>query len=274
MPAATLRHCSDWKWCRVPEIEAVLQGYHIGSDQGRFGLAGVYLIRGSRTVLVDTAHIGRREVLLKRLDQLGVAAVNDRRRAHHTHSLGSHAQHRLVSRSADPLAPGRARLSTQPLTPVIGPPRHGCSGFSKAHGGAATDGLELADGVRVLATPGHTWGSVSVAVDGVVSKAAIVGDASPNARSAVQRAPYNVFADPNEAQRSSAMLVDNLTDFYPGHDRPFRIVGGKVTYLAESQLNVPGSLDPGDSDISVRISAMTPPDTYQLLTESDPIEDR
>jgi N-acyl homoserine lactone hydrolase len=258
----------------VPEIEVVLQGYHIGSDQGRFGLAGVYLIRGSRTVLVDTAHIGRRELLLKRLDQLGVAPstidVVLITHAHWDHMLNidlfPEAQILLHQAELDYLRnPDPRDWATPPWMQRV---------LEGTRGGAATDDLELADGVRVLATPGHTWGSVSVAVDGLASKAAIVGDALPNARSAVQRAPYNVFADPDDAQRSAAMLVDNFTDFYPGHDRPFRIVDGKVTYLAESQLNVHGSLDPGDSDISVRISAMTPPDTYRLLTESDPMEDR
>ena len=255
----------------MPDVEVILQGYHLGSDQGRFGLAGVYLVRGSRNILVDTAHIGRREKLLKELDRVGLGAsdidVIVLTHAHWDHMLNidlfPEAQVLLGGAELSYLrSPHPADWATPPWLVRV---------LAGAQTDIATDGLELGDGVEIVATPGHTWGSVSVSVRRGDTMLAIVGDALPNARSAVLGAPYNVFADDGDARRSASRLIAGFSEFYPGHDRPFRLVDGTVTYLAESHLNVHGSLDPGQSDISVTISAMQPPQTYRLIPAASPM---
>lgn len=44
----------------MPEVELLLTGFTIGTDQGGLGLSTVTLIRGSRNILVDVCHFGRR----------------------------------------------------------------------------------------------------------------------------------------------------------------------------------------------------------------------
>ena len=56
----------------MASIDVVVQGYNYGSDQGRFGFSGIYLVRSRRNILVDTSHVGRRENLLQGLERLQV----------------------------------------------------------------------------------------------------------------------------------------------------------------------------------------------------------
>jgi N-acyl homoserine lactone hydrolase len=258
----------------VPDVDVVLQGFHLGSDQGRFGLAGVYLIRGSRTVLVDTAHVGRRELLLRRLAELDVRPA-DIDVVVITHAHWDHALNVDLFPNAEVLLhPDELSYIKSPHVRDWATPPWMDAVLSRCHLGEAVDGLRLAEGVSIIATPGHTWGSVSVGVLRGDTKLAIVGDALPNARSALLGNPYNVFADDDDAVKSLSRLVTEYTEFYPGHDRPFSLLDGKVTYLADSQLNVHGSLDTGDSDVSVRIAAVPPPKAFRLLSDQGPGENQ
>ena len=52
----------------MPEVELLLTGYSLNTDQGALGFSTVVLIRGKQNILVDTGHQGRRELLLHALE--------------------------------------------------------------------------------------------------------------------------------------------------------------------------------------------------------------
>ena len=52
-------------------IQTVLQGYSLSSNLGSFAFCGITLIKGAKTTLVDTGHVGRRSILTERLKALG-----------------------------------------------------------------------------------------------------------------------------------------------------------------------------------------------------------
>ena len=56
----------------MAEVELLLQGFSLGTDQGSPAFCGVTLVRATKTILVDVAHTGRRELLLARLKERGL----------------------------------------------------------------------------------------------------------------------------------------------------------------------------------------------------------
>ena len=50
----------------MPELEIIMGGYSINTDQTRLGLCTVTLIRGEVLSIVDVAHFGRRNMLGRR----------------------------------------------------------------------------------------------------------------------------------------------------------------------------------------------------------------
>src|SRR5262245_15098822 len=53
-------------------VDLLLQGFSLNSNQGSIAFCGVTLIRGSRNILVDVAHGGRRSLLVEALKSRGL----------------------------------------------------------------------------------------------------------------------------------------------------------------------------------------------------------
>lgn len=86
--------------------------------------------------------------------------------------------------------------------------------------------VELARGVRVVPTPGHTRGSVSVLVESD-QRYAICGDAIPTKANYESHAPPAIHFDRALALRSMDMLLAWAQVVVPGHDHPFAVLGKK-----------------------------------------------
>ncbi|MDD1756951.1 MAG: MBL fold metallo-hydrolase [Methanomassiliicoccales archaeon] len=78
------------------------------------------------------------------------------------------------------------------------------------------------ESVRLVRTPGHTPGSVSVFVE-AERKYAIVGDALPIADNYRKWVPPGLNYDPEKALRSMRRIVEWAEVVVPGHDAPFEI---------------------------------------------------
>jgi N-acyl homoserine lactone hydrolase len=76
--------------------------------------------------------------------------------------------------------------------------------------------------VRLVRTPGHTPGSVSVFVQSD-RKYAIVGDALPIVDNYLKWVPPGLNYDPEKALRSMRRIVDWADVVVPGHGAPFEI---------------------------------------------------
>lgn len=81
---------------------------------------------------------------------------------------------------------------------------------------------ELADGVIIVHTPGHTEGSVSVLVESGV-RYAVAGDAIPTVDNYVKWVPPGLNFDADLALASMKEIVDFADIVIPGHGPPFRV---------------------------------------------------
>ncbi len=157
-------------------------------------------------IIVDTGQEGDEEEILKALADLGLEG-SDIDIIVNTHSHPDHcANNRLFSRA----------LRMYPK-----------------------DGEEIASGVRVLATPGHSPDSISVLVDAAIHppggdgmasatrRVVIAGDALPTLGNFQKRVPPAVHYDRALAVASMNRIIEMADMVLPGHDRPFSVGEGR-----------------------------------------------
>lgn len=248
----------------APTIDVILPGYTVSTSEGSLGFCAVTLVRASKTILVDVCHNGRRALLLQRLRERGLRPSDIETivltHAHWDHCLNidlfPHAEvivHENELRYAH--APDPRDWATAGYTGLI---------LERHKLRTARDGDELDAGVRVVDVPGHTPGSIALLVEQDGGTAAITGDALTSARSALQGVPHLVFFDLAVAKESIVRLRRSARYFYPGHDRPFRLDGDSVTYLAPTSLRVTALLEPWGSNVAVTLAPEPAPDTWVM----------
>jgi len=98
--------------------------------------------------------------------------------------------------------------------------------FSRARVLRAKDGVVIAPGVRIIATPGHSMDSISVVIE--VKDAAsqeliivISGDALPTFGNFLKNVPPALHVDRDQAVASMQRIVSLSDIVIPGHDFPF-----------------------------------------------------
>jgi glyoxylase-like metal-dependent hydrolase (beta-lactamase superfamily II) len=102
------------------------------------------------------------------------------------------------------------------------------------------DGYEIEPGVTVMHTPGHSPGSISVLVETDYGRCVITGDVLHFSSVALTRKNPLVFWNDDQATKSIDRIVETADLIYPGHDRPFRVVGGKIEYLEPLAVTING----------------------------------
>ena len=161
----------------MPEVELILTGFTSHTDQGRLGFCTVGLIRGDKTIIVDTAHHGRRMMLVQALADRGMSP-NDIDMVVLTHAHWDHVQNVDIFKNAQ-VAVGADELE---YAKDPHPTDWATSGYfldmlNRRDVLAVADGQELAPGVRILGTPGHSRGHVSVVAETPAGSVALTGDA-------------------------------------------------------------------------------------------------
>jgi N-acyl homoserine lactone hydrolase len=153
------------------------------------------ITRGQNKIIVDSGLFGEEEPLFRALAELGIkpeeidCIIN-------THSHPDHC--------------GNNHL------------------FSRAKVLKAKEGDVIAPGVRILATPGHSMDSISVAVKTEIAPlqmktVVISGDALPTLGNFLKKVPPALHVDRGLAIASMQRILA-LADFIvPGHDLPFSI---------------------------------------------------
>ncbi|GAB4516588.1 MAG: MBL fold metallo-hydrolase [Anaerolineae bacterium] len=200
-------------------------------------LSNAYLIKGDQPVLVDTGSPGDIKRLEKALAREGLA-FSDLAVILHTHAHGDHAgsTHEIAHtyniatalHPADNMMartgrtnPTPTRLAASIMKPFVNKP---FMPFSPEI--ALYDGFSLAEyGIpaRVIHTPGHTPGSVSVLFQ---NGQAIVGDVMMGGHMGgffqPTRPRYHYFAEDLNAVHQSIhrLLALNVEEFYVGHGGP------------------------------------------------------
>lgn len=90
------------------------------------------------------------------------------------------------------------------------------------------DGDDVAPGVWIMATPGHTTDSISVVVE-AMERVVVAGDALPTYGNFLKRVPPAIHIDRAQAVLSMERILELADLVVPGHDRPFHTA--KCRYL-------------------------------------------
>ena len=243
----------------MPSVEVLLHGESITTNYGSLGYCSTVLVRGDRTVIVDTGHVGRRRVLLAALDERGMRP-SDVDVAVMTHAHWDHAQNYDVFPDAEVLIhEWERRYVRNPHDNDWATPRWTDAMLdSFADVREVEDGYEIEPGVRVLHTPGHSAGTMALIVQTAEGPVAITGDGVANARAAVTKVNSNVFWSEEDSRRSIERVLAAAEIVYPGHDRPFRMLrDGRIEHLAVRRLAFFG-LNLEDPSVSVSAEPHTP----------------
>ncbi|MEU4235415.1 MBL fold metallo-hydrolase [Nonomuraea sp. NPDC026600] len=187
---------------------------------------------------MDTGHVGRRSLLIEMLAARGIVAT-DIDMVVLSHAHWDHIQNVDLFDRADILLhrhelrylrnPHPADYATPPWTGRL---------FTEERLRVVADGEERASGVNILAAPGHSAGSLAVAVATADGLAVIAADAIQNGIVAATRRNIMVFWNAEQADRTVARLMSYADVIYPGHDHPFRLNGRDIEYLDSRPINV------------------------------------
>jgi glyoxylase-like metal-dependent hydrolase (beta-lactamase superfamily II) len=244
----------------MPEVTTLLQGFSASTSEGGLAYCTVTLLRGRVPTLVDVGYQARREQLVDRLAALGLTP-EDIGRVILTHAHWDHSFNLSYFPNAEVvLHRDEYDYARQPHKDDWATPAFVADILARAKSVTAVhDGDEIEPGVRILATPGHSPGSLTVLVDGPAGATiGLCGDALPSRAATAVLMPRWVFWDEEAAHRSASRIVETCRDIYPGHDRPFRAQGGSFQYLEPAQLDLVNP--PRDPGGEVR-SAVRPEET-------------
>jgi N-acyl homoserine lactone hydrolase len=232
-----------------PVVSTVLDGYRLNSGQGSVAFCAVTLVEGPddrgdlKRILIDTGHGGRRVALEQALrrrgltrDSIDVVVC--------THAHWDHVENLdMFGRAEVAMHPIERRYARRPH-----PNDFACPEWIDAIIGRYEDRIRLVEegttllpGVEIVATPGHSAGSIAVTAATADGTAVIAGDTIQNATVARERKSALVFWNNELATRSITRLMSIGDIIYPGHDLPFRPgTGGKAEYLHEMELTLTG----------------------------------
>lgn len=239
-------------------VDTLLQGSLLDSDQGGIAFCGVNLIEGRdssgrlRRIVVDTGSSGRLTALTQALARRGLTG-SDVDAVVFTHAHWDHIQILdPFDRAVFHVHPAELNYIKNPHAGDHATPRWTKAVLDQYDVREVVGGTELIPGVAVVEAPGHSAGTIAVAVTTDEGIAVVTGDAIQTGEVATSRRNGLVFWDEAQANQSVTHLVEMADLIYPGHDRAFRLSpGGAVKYVQDFQLTITG-LTPGTSGLAFR----------------------
>ena len=243
---------------KMPTIDVLLDGYSIRTDVATPGFCSVVLIQGQKRTLVDVGHVGRRTFLLEALKQRGLTP-EDIDVTVMSHAHWDHAQNfDLFDHAPMLIHPWERKYAHKPHHNDWATPRWtGAMVEFQSKVQEVEEGYEIEPGVRIMHTPGHSPGSIAVVVETDNGLSAVTGDVLHYSGVALSRVNPLVFWNAEQATKSINRIVDSVETIYPGHDRPFRVVNGKIEYTRPYHLVISG-VDPNDPGLSFDTSPRVP----------------
>ena len=204
----------------MAKIDIVLKGSTIRTSLGSLGACGVYLISSNNyKILFDTGHNGRRVLLTRSLESLGVQP-NKLDFVVLSHLHWDHALN-------IPLFDNSKIVIDRSELTLGNPSDYARVGFltdyiTKMDVAYIDDGYKIDEDITVLKTPGHTAGHIALSVKNDDGLNILSGDSLPNARAYTRGLPDLIFHS-SELAAQSISKIKRLSPkiIYPGHDAPF-----------------------------------------------------
>ena len=185
----------------MPELEIIMGGYSINTDQTRLGLCTVTLIRGEVLSIVDVAHFGRRNMLVDQLEANDIS-TDDIGRVILTHAHWDHSQNTDLFPNAEiVIHADELEYSRNPRPGDLATARYFANTLLDQNVRTVSGETELEPGVRLIETPGHTRGHVSVVVETAGGTVCVGGDAMSDAGAIGRGAPAIVFLERSRRPR-------------------------------------------------------------------------
>jgi len=237
-------------------VDLLIPGLPAKADHFLFGICSLLLLRDeTRTVLFDTGPFRVRQTLLGALKAHGLTP-DSIDTVFVTHLHWDHVENLDLFPKAEILVP----RSEFDYAAAIRPGDWGTPPFVREILADMRVTLledkeqDLFPGVRTLTLPGHSIGLQGLVVEAEGERLVLASDGLWSARDAVRGVPDVAFFDRLQGQQSLDKALAAGTIFYPGHDRPFRFDGGRVTYLTQYDFDLRFSFQPYGQDLTTSIS--------------------
>ncbi len=237
-------------------VDLLIPGLPAKADHFLFGVCSLLLLRdGKRTILFDCGPYRVRLTLLEALAAHGLTPEQvDTVFLSHLH--WDHIENIDLFRHAEILVP---RLEFE-YAAEIRPSDWGTPPYAREMLAGMRLTLledreqEIFPGARTLPLPGHSVGLQGLVVQAEGGDLVLASDAVWSARDAVRGHPDVAFFDPEKGQASLTRALAAGAVYYPGHDRPFTLKQGRVSYLAQYRYRLRFSFQPDGRDIQTMIS--------------------
>jgi len=237
-------------------VDLLIPGLPAKADHFLFGICSLLLLRdGKRTILFDCCPYRVRLTLLEALAAHGLTPEQvDTVFLSHLH--WDHIENIDLFRHAEILVP---RLEFE-YAAEIRPSDWGTPPYAREMLAGMRLTLledreqEIFPGAKTLPLPGHSVGLQGLVVQAEGGDLVLASDAVWSARDAVRGHPDVAFFDPEKGQASLTRALAAGAVYYPGHDRPFTLKQGRVSYLAQYRYRLRFSFQPDGRDIQTMIS--------------------
>lgn len=216
-------------------IDRILPGMGIRSNIGVLGSCAITMIvDDGKRMMVDVGHLGNRDAMLTSLKSRGLTPpefdIIILTHIHWDHCL-----------NVDLFPEAKIVVDVEELE------RGNLTGKEDVHAQQfrnfvkslncqkVRDEHQITSHVKVISTPGHSVGHMSVLVEDGKGRTVIAGDAVPNLRAYRRGIPDLIFYDVEKAKASVQRIKDlHSSMLIPGHDSPFNDEG----YLSRDDFNL------------------------------------
>ena len=238
----------------MPEIDVLLPGFSVNTDQATLGLCTVTLVRSEKLTVVDVGHFGRRTMLVETLRSHNIAP-EEIGRVILTHAHWDHSQNTDLFPNAEiVISKQELEYSRNPRANDYTTAKYFADTLSTHKVIEVSGETELEKGLGTFDTPGHTAGHQSVVVETSGGLVCLGGDAISDAGAMRRGLPAFVFWSVEQAQASLKKISQKASVIYPGHDRPFMIDGDNIEYLTEAPtIKISGFLDTNRDLVSMEL---------------------
>jgi len=236
------------------DYSVLLPGVPVSSERGALGWCTVSLIRlGDRLILVDTGSYGDRAVLLEALKsrELTPDRIDDVfiTHLHYDHFVNADlfvkARIWAPKRDLTYVMDGEYLRCRDPYVPAA---QVHCLANRLIH---YAPNQIIAGNLRAFGLPGHTPGTCGLFDEH--SRILFAGDGVKNAWEFMQKTPPPAFFDPGSAVANYQTVLEMVDIVVPGHDRPFRLTLGGVSYLESYTAVIKVCSEPGKDPKMIRV---------------------